>query len=90
MPIFDTSLVVYSRVCRGLPIYRANLDHTYHRLIAIGLDERRAVLTIHMSAILLSLVAFITFYLPPVIANIIFGIILVVGIRMIFFLDRHR
>ena len=90
MPIFDTSLVVYSRVCRGLPIYRANLDHTYHRLIAIGLDERRAVLTIHMSAILLSLVAFITLYLPPVIANIIFGTILIVGVGMIFFLDRHR
>jgi UDP-GlcNAc:undecaprenyl-phosphate GlcNAc-1-phosphate transferase len=90
MPIFDTSLVVYSRVSLGLPIYRANLDHTYHRLIAFGLDERRAVLTIHMSAIILSLVAFISLYLPPVIANIIFGTILVVGAGMINFLNRHK
>jgi hypothetical protein len=73
-----------------LPIYRANLDHTYHRLIAFGLDERRAVLTIHMSAIILSLVAFISLYLPPVIANIIFGTILVVGAGMINFLNRHK
>ena len=90
MPIFDTSLVVYSRVRRGLPIYQANLDHTYHRLGAFGLDERRAVLTIHVTAVLLSLVAFITFYLPPVIANIIFGIMLVTGLVMIIFLDRHK
>ena len=88
MPIFDTSLVVYSRLKRRVPVYQANLDHTYHRLVALGLDERRAVLTIHVTAVLLSLVAFVTFYLPPVIANIIFGIILVAGIATITFLDR--
>lgn len=90
MPIFDTSLVVYSRARLGLPIYRANLDHTYHRLIAIGIDERRAVLIIHMSAIMLSLVAFVMLYLPPVIANIIFGTILFIGAGMIIFFDRYK
>ena len=89
VPIFDTSLVVYSRMRRGIPIYKANLDHTYHRLVAFGLDERRAVLTIHMTAILLSLVAFVTFYLPPLVANIIFGIILSIGIVTIIYLDHH-
>jgi UDP-GlcNAc:undecaprenyl-phosphate GlcNAc-1-phosphate transferase len=83
LPIFDTSLVVYSRIRRGLPIYKANLDHTYHRLVTFGLDERRAVLTIHMAAILLSLIAFVTFYLTPLIANIVFGLILVIGIVVI-------
>lgn len=90
MPIFDTSLVVYSRLRQKLPIYKANLDHTYHRLVAVGLDERRAVLAIHMTAILLSLLAFVTFYLPPVIANIIFGLLLLVGIVMIILLERHK
>jgi UDP-GlcNAc:undecaprenyl-phosphate GlcNAc-1-phosphate transferase len=88
MPIFDTTLVVYSRVRRNIPFYKANLDHTYHRLVAFGLDERRAVLTIHMAAIVLSLIAFITFYLPPLVANIIFGLILAGGIMLIFILDR--
>ena len=90
LPIFDTSLVVYSRIRRGLPIYKANLDHTYHRLVTFGLDERRAVLTIHMAAILLSLIAFVTFYLTPLVANIVFGTILVVGIAIIILLERHR
>lgn len=89
MPIFDTTLVVYSRFRQGLPIYKANLDHTYHRLVAAGLDERRAVLTIHLTAILLSLVAFITFYLPPLVANIIFGMILFVGMGIVIYSNRH-
>lgn len=89
MPIFDTTLVVYSRFRQGLPIYRANLDHTYHRLVAAGFDERRAVLTIHLAAIQLSLVALVTFCLPPVIANIVFGMILVVGMVIVIYSDRH-
>jgi len=88
MPIFDTSLVVYSRLLRKIPIYRANLDHTYHRLVALGFEEQRAVLAIHLAAILLSLVAFATFYLPTLIANIIFGIILFAGMILIVFFDR--
>ena len=89
MPIFDTSLVVFSRMRRGIPVYKANLDHTYHRLVALGLDGRRAVLTIHLAAILLSLIAFVTFYLSPLLANIVFAGLLVLGVIMIFYLDRH-
>jgi UDP-GlcNAc:undecaprenyl-phosphate GlcNAc-1-phosphate transferase len=90
LPIFDTSLVVYSRIRHGLPIYKANLDHTYHRLIAFGLDERRAVLVIHVVAILLSLSAFVTFYLSPLAANIVFGMIIVAGISTIMLLEHRR
>jgi UDP-GlcNAc:undecaprenyl-phosphate GlcNAc-1-phosphate transferase len=90
LPIFDTTLVVYSRFRQRLPVYKANLDHTYHRLVALGFGERRAVLTIHLAALLLSLVAFVTFYLPPGVANIIFGLILLTGGIMIVFLEHHR
>ena len=90
MPIFDTTLVVYSRIRRGLPFYQANLDHTYHQLIAFGFGERRAVLTIHLAATMLSLIAFATLYLPPGIANIIFGMILIAGAVTIILFDRHQ
>ena len=90
MPIFDTSLVVYSRLRNHLPIYQANLDHTYHRLVNLGIDERRAVLMIHVVSTILSLVAFVTYFLQPAVANIIFGMILVVGVVTIILLDRHK
>jgi UDP-GlcNAc:undecaprenyl-phosphate GlcNAc-1-phosphate transferase len=89
MPIFDTTLVVYSRLRQGLPVYKANLDHTYHRLVALGLDQRRAVLAIHLAAILLSLLAFVTFYLSPLVANIVFGMILVLGVVIVIYSERY-
>jgi UDP-GlcNAc:undecaprenyl-phosphate/decaprenyl-phosphate GlcNAc-1-phosphate transferase len=44
IPIFDTSLVTIVRKLSGRSISQGGRDHTSHRLVAIGLSERRAVL----------------------------------------------
>ena len=44
VPIFDTALVFFSRLRRGQRFYLAGTDHTYHRLVAWGLDNIRACL----------------------------------------------
>lgn len=47
-PIFDTTLVVFSRLRRGLvPFTSPGKDHVAHRLVSWGLTERQAVLTIY-------------------------------------------
>lgn len=89
LPIFDTTLVVYSRLRRRQPFYQAHLDHIYHRLVALGLDARRAVFAIHLAALLVSLLAFIALLTPPLIGNAIFAVVLVIGAALIFWLD-HR
>lgn len=49
VPIFDTSLVVVSRLRRGLnPLTAAGVDHLSHRLVALGLTRREAVLTCYL------------------------------------------
>lgn len=90
VPIFDTTLVVFSRLRRGRPIYRAGLDHTYHRLVALGLDAFRAVLSMHFAAGLLGCLAFITLSLPPIAANIVFGLCLLGGGAGILILDNKK
>ncbi len=90
LPIFDTTLVVYSRLRRRQPFYQAHLDHTYHRLVALGLDPRRAVYTVHLAAVLSSLLAFFALLSPPVVGNAIFAAVIVVGATLIFWLDHHR
>jgi UDP-GlcNAc:undecaprenyl-phosphate GlcNAc-1-phosphate transferase len=90
VPIFDTVLVVYSRVRSGRSVFQAGLDHTYHRLVAYGMDVKRAIMTMHFAAILLGCVAFVSLLLPPIAANAIFIVILLVGLAGIFFLDRKR
>jgi UDP-GlcNAc:undecaprenyl-phosphate GlcNAc-1-phosphate transferase len=88
IPIFDTCLVVFSRWRRGLPIYQAGRDHTYHRLVAAGLDPARAVGAMHISAIVLGCVAFIALNLDPFYSNLLFGLVLAAGLASFFFLDR--
>jgi UDP-GlcNAc:undecaprenyl-phosphate GlcNAc-1-phosphate transferase len=42
-PIFDTALVTISRRLAGRPISTGGKDHSSHRLVCLGLTERRAV-----------------------------------------------
>jgi UDP-GlcNAc:undecaprenyl-phosphate GlcNAc-1-phosphate transferase len=47
VPIFDTTLVVVSRLRRGLnPATHPGKDHSSHRLVAMGLSQREAVMAI--------------------------------------------
>jgi UDP-GlcNAc:undecaprenyl-phosphate GlcNAc-1-phosphate transferase len=89
VPIFDTTLVVFSRIRHGQPVFRAGQDHTYHRLIALGLDSRRAVAVMHIAAIVLGCCAFIALNLAPLYGNTVFGIVLVSGLGIFVFLDKN-
>jgi len=58
IPIFDTTLVVLSRLRRHRPIYRGGKDHTSHRLVTVvGMDPPRAVMTLYLIAATLGLTA---------------------------------
>jgi UDP-GlcNAc:undecaprenyl-phosphate GlcNAc-1-phosphate transferase len=87
VPIFDTTLVVFSRLRRRLPVYQASRDHTYHRLVARGVSSNRAVLTMHLVALLLGCLAFVALKLPPLYSNIIFALVLLLGAGAILALD---
>jgi UDP-GlcNAc:undecaprenyl-phosphate GlcNAc-1-phosphate transferase len=89
VPIFDTTLVVVSRLRRKLPIYQAARDHTYHRLVERGVSSNRAVLSMHMASLLMGCLAFIALMLPPILSNSIFGLVLLIGAGMIVALDYH-
>jgi UDP-GlcNAc:undecaprenyl-phosphate GlcNAc-1-phosphate transferase len=50
IPIFDTTLVTLSRVLSGRSAAHGGRDHSSHRLVAIGLSERRAVAVLWLLA----------------------------------------
>ncbi|HEY6329960.1 MAG TPA: MraY family glycosyltransferase, partial [Blastocatellia bacterium] len=52
IPIFDTCVVTVTRKLSGRPISQGGRDHTSHRLVALGLPERRAVLMLYLMAAL--------------------------------------
>jgi UDP-GlcNAc:undecaprenyl-phosphate/decaprenyl-phosphate GlcNAc-1-phosphate transferase len=90
VPIFDTSLVIVSRMKQRKAVYQAGLDHTYHRLVNLGLPSSRAVLTMHLSAIISGCLAFMALPLPPLWANIIFAFALMVGLFLIVWLENKE
>lgn len=47
VPIFDTAFAILRRYKRGQKIYEADKDHIHHRLVAMGLSQKRAVLVIY-------------------------------------------
>ncbi len=58
LPIFDTSLVIVSRLRRRRnPLTTPGLDHVSHRLVAAGLTQREAVLTLYVVSFCLGLLA---------------------------------
>jgi UDP-GlcNAc:undecaprenyl-phosphate GlcNAc-1-phosphate transferase len=47
IPIMDTTLVTIKRLLAGRRIDQGGKDHTSHRLVALGLSEKRAVLILY-------------------------------------------
>jgi len=90
VPIFDTVLIVFSRLRRGTSVFKGANDHTYHRLVALGMNPNRAVLTMQIVALLLGSLAFISLPLSPIFANLIFAGIVLVGIVLIIYLDYPK
>ena len=61
LPIFDMTLVVFSRLRRGLSPSTAGQDHTSHRLVNLGFSSREAVLILYLFSGMLGMMAlFIT------------------------------
>ena len=87
IPIFDTTLVVVSRLRRRKPLFQADRSHTYHRLVQMGLNSTQAVFTIHTAAFLLSLLALLAMFLPPSLAMVLFFSVLFLGSLLIVFFE---
>jgi len=58
VPIFDTTLVVISRLRRGIHVYQGGKDHTSHRLVSVlGMSSARSVMSLYLAAGALGLLA---------------------------------
>jgi UDP-GlcNAc:undecaprenyl-phosphate/decaprenyl-phosphate GlcNAc-1-phosphate transferase len=62
LPIMDTLLAIGRRALRGRPLFQADKEHIHHRLMAIGLSHRQAVLVLYGFCVLLGGAALILTY----------------------------
>lgn len=88
IPIFDTTLVVLSRLHRKQHIGTGRRDHTFHRFIMLGIQPRYAVFAVHLMALIIGSLAFFTLYFDPLIALAVFISAILGGIAFLLWLER--
>jgi UDP-GlcNAc:undecaprenyl-phosphate/decaprenyl-phosphate GlcNAc-1-phosphate transferase len=91
VPIFDTTLVFFSRLRRGLnPLTTPGKDHSSHRLVAMGFTQREAVLILYLIGGGLGVLAMFITQADVIESYVIFTGVLVAGILGILRLERPQ
>lgn len=81
VPLFDTAAVVAIRLARRKPVFEGDTNHLAHRLAALGMPRRLAVLAVYALAILTAASAVLLYHVRQGGAAIVLGqILLVFGI----------
>ncbi len=62
VPIFDTTFVAVMRKLNGRSIYQGGVDHTSHRLVYLGMPEKKAVLILYIISAIFGLTAIATLW----------------------------
>jgi UDP-GlcNAc:undecaprenyl-phosphate GlcNAc-1-phosphate transferase len=82
IPIFDTTFVTVTRVITGRRVSQGGRDHTSHRLVGLGVSERRALVILYGISALGGTLALLT-YRYGVGQNIVLHTLLVVGLTLL-------
>jgi UDP-GlcNAc:undecaprenyl-phosphate GlcNAc-1-phosphate transferase len=90
IPILDTTLVTLTRKLNGRPVSQGGRDHTSHRLVALGLSERAATLTLYGFAIASGLVGVAAFHFPRHIAIALLPLFLMILLFVAVYLGRVK
>jgi len=77
IPIFDTVFVTFFRKLRGQPVSQGGKDHVSHRLVTLGLSERRAVLILYALSAFFGLGALFYSLINPLALAVCFVILLI-------------
>ena len=78
VPIFDTALVSLMRNFHGRSLFKGGKDHTSHRLVSLGLSERKTVLLLYLLSILFGLIALAYSKIDMIIVSILTVLALIV------------
>ncbi|WP_026486373.1 glycosyltransferase family 4 protein [Caldanaerobius polysaccharolyticus] len=59
LPIFDMVVSIIRRSINGMPIMQADKGHIHHRLLAMGMSQRRAVIYMYIMCVVLGISAIV-------------------------------
>lgn len=82
LPILDTTLVTLQRLWHGRPIAQGGRDHLSHRLVALGLSERQAVMMLWLIAALAGGLALLATFVFDLLTTVVVGAVLALAVAL--------
>jgi UDP-GlcNAc:undecaprenyl-phosphate GlcNAc-1-phosphate transferase len=93
LPIMDAAFALLRRAIRGFPLFRADAEHIHHRLMDMGLSDRRIVLGMYLVTVFFSLIGLSVFWTQgrtlPIALGVVF-IAAVLGIRYLGYIWKWK
>lgn len=90
VPIFDTTLVVISRLRRRISPLRAGLDHASHRLVRVGVPRSAVVVLHYLAAAVCGALGVAIAYARPISAYVVMGCVVAMGLVLVALLLQVR
>ncbi len=90
IPIFDTTFAIVRRIVTRKPIFQADKGHLHHRLLKMGLSQRKAVLLIYGISLLLGGLALQLINFPHARVLIVVSLMLIIWGAVDFRIFRPR
>lgn len=84
LPIYDTIFAIIRRKINGKPIMQADKGHLHHRLLAMGLSQKQAVLIMYLISAVLGLMAVIVMQLANTKAYTVLAIVILIIVIIAF------
>jgi UDP-GlcNAc:undecaprenyl-phosphate GlcNAc-1-phosphate transferase len=78
IPLLDVAVAITRRFLRRQPIFKPDRAHIHHRLLALGLSHRRAVLCLYLAALSAGMLSLCLVVVQRRWASVVFGIFICV------------
>lgn len=92
VPIYDTLLAIMRRIMGKTPVFVADKKHLHHRLLAMGLTQKQAVLLMYVICIYFCIIAFLFILIPAEYAFVLLILLSIgvfLGARTLGFIERR-
>jgi UDP-N-acetylmuramyl pentapeptide phosphotransferase/UDP-N-acetylglucosamine-1-phosphate transferase len=80
LPIMDTAFAIFRRKRAGQPVFKPDKGHLHHRLLAMGLSQKKAVLAMYFFSICLALGAIALSELPRLIGMAVVAALMILAV----------
>lgn len=82
VPIFDTMFVTLMRSVNLRKVFQGGKDHISHRMVVLGLSEKKAVMALYFISIAFGIISIISMFVNPIVTIVL---ILLASISLIYF-----